>query len=204
MFRARERAQMSSTPPEANNEYSRAPRASRGDLPTRAAADSRALQLHGDRLGSVIAVGALLAAVVLIAAEFTTLFAVHVVDRARVRTVATGPHHAYALIPIAVLVAVLALALKRSPGRHAWRPPLVALGALAVITLVIALLVDLPDAHRTGLVAAGAGFELGRATPSAGFYLETLGAVILLIVAGTGVLAGAGESGRRVPRRSRG
>jgi hypothetical protein len=99
-----------------------------------------------------------------------------------------------------VLVAVLALALKRSPGRHAWRPPLVALGALAVITLVIALLVDLPDAHRTGLVAAGAGFELGRATPSAGFYLETLGAVILLIVAGTGVLAGAGESGRRVPR----
>jgi hypothetical protein len=198
--RARERAQMNSTPPEANSEYSRAPRASRGELPTGKAPNSRAQELHGDRISSVIAVGALLAAVVLIAAEFTTLFAVHVVDKARVRTVATGFHHAYALIPIAVLVAVLALALKRSPGGRAWRPALLALGALAVITLVIALLIDLPDAHRTGLVAAGAGFELGKATPSTGFFLETLGAVLLLIVAGTGMLASAGEAGRRAPR----
>jgi hypothetical protein len=199
MFRARERAQMNSTPPEANNEYSRAPRASGRGLPRPRAADSRALEVHGDRVGSVIALGALLAAAVLIAAEFTTLLTVNVVGKtAPVSSVTTGSHHGYALIPIGLLVAALAIAVKRSPTRPAARPALAALGALAVITLVIALLRDLPDAHRTSLIPHG--LALGHASPSTGFYLETLGAVLLLIVAGTGVLAGAGgasEPGRR-------
>jgi hypothetical protein len=141
----------------------------------------------------VIAVGALLAAAVLIAAEFTRLYSVRVIGKiAPVATIATGAHHDYALIPIGVLVAVLALAAWRGAGR----PALLALGALAVITLVIALLIDLPAANRTGLVATGSHFELGSSTPSVGFFLETLGAVLLLIASGVGVLGGAGEPAR--------
>jgi hypothetical protein len=129
---------------------------------------------------------------VLIAAEFTTLLTVSVVGKtAPVSSVTTGSHHGYALIPIGVLVAVLAVAVRRGAGR----PALAALGALAVITLVIALLRDLPDAHKTSLIPRG--LALGHANPSTGFFLETLGAVLLLIVAGTGVLAGAGETRRR-------
>jgi hypothetical protein len=190
MFRARERAQMNSTPPEANNEYSRAPGASRGDVRGLRAGDSRALKLHGDGVGNVIAAGGLLAAAVLIAAEFMTLYTVHVIGRLLpIRSIATGSHHGYALIPIGVLAIVLSIAVQRGAGR----PALIALAALGIITLVIALLGDLPDAHRRGLIASGAGFELGQASPSRGFYLETLGAVLLLIVAGVGSLAGAGR-----------
>ncbi len=180
---------MNSTPPEANNEYSRAPRASRADLPRARARDPRAQEVHGDRLASVIAVGALLAAAVLIAAEFTTLLTVSVVGQAApAKSVLTGSHHGYALIPIGLLVAALGVAFRRGAGR----PALVALGALAVIVLVIALLRDLPDAHRSSLLAP-AGRQLGHASPSTGFYLETLGAMMLLITAGMGMLAGAGE-----------
>jgi hypothetical protein len=194
---------MNGTPPEANNEYSRAPRASRRGLPLRQAADSRALEVHGDGVGSVIAVGAALAAAVLIVAEFTPLLTVNVVGKAApVSSVTTGSHHGYALIPIAVLVLGLAFALRRGAGR----PVLVALGALAVIALVIALLRDLPDAHKTSLIPPASRPELGHASPAAGFYLETLGAVLLLVVAGMGVLAGAGEArglARRRPGRRR-
>ncbi len=63
---------------------------------------------------------------------------------------------------------------------------------------MIALLVDLPDAHRTGLITAGGRFAVGRATPGLGFYLETLGAALLLIVSGLGLLAGS----RRAPARA--
>jgi hypothetical protein len=200
MFRARERAQMNSTPPEAKNEYSRAPGGSRRQLPGVQEADSRALKLHRDGLGSVIAVGALLAAAVLILAEFTTLYSVRVIGKIEpVKSVTTGTHHGYALIPIGLLVAALAVAAWRGAGR----PVVLALGALALITLVIALLVDLPDANRTGLVAAGAGFELGSSTPSAGFYLETLGAVLLLIAAGVALLANTGERAAESPPRPR-
>jgi hypothetical protein len=145
----------------------------------------------------VIAVGGLLAALLLVASEFTTLFTVRFIgSTAPFRSVATGSHHDYALLPIALLAAMLAVASRRGGGR----PALLAIAALAVLTLVIALLIDLPDANRTGLVAAGAHYELGSSSPTVGFYLETLGAVLLLIASGVGVLAGAGEARVRPPR----
>jgi hypothetical protein len=147
--------------------------------------------VHRDRLGSVIAGGGLLAALLLLAAEFTTLFTIRQLGHSTaVRSISTGSHHDYALIPIALLAAVLALSVRRGGGR----PALLALAALAVIVFVIALLVDLPDAHRTGLISAAGRFQLGRATPSLGFYLETLAAALLLMVAGMGIFLGFGES----------
>jgi hypothetical protein len=147
----------------------------------------------------VIAGGGLLAALLLLVAEFTTLFTIRQLGRSTViRSVTTGSHHDFALIPIALLVAVLGLALRRGSGR----PALLALAALAVITLLIALLVDLPDAHRTGLISAGGRFQVGRATPGLGFYLETLGAAVLLIVSGMGIFLGIGAI-TAPPRRSR-
>ena len=64
------------------------------------------------------------------------------------------------------------------------RLSLLATGALAVVALLIALLRDLPSAQATGVTSS---YVLAKATPSAGFYLETLGAIVLLITAAAGL-----------------
>lgn len=167
IFRARGRAQLNATPPEASSEYSKGPRASghgSGGVP---------LGLMG---------GALLGALMLLVAEFTTLYNVHAEGLAHpVSSQGTGAHNSYGLVPIAAVAALLGLGVWRAHSR----PALLALGILGVIALLIAILGDLPDAHASGLVVApgsAVGRYLNAATkPSAGFYLETLGAAVLLI-----------------------
>ncbi len=80
---------------------------------------------------------------------------------------------------------LLAFAAYRSGSRAA----LAAVALLGVVTLLIALLGDLPDAHATGLVGSGASqYVEGSSTPSAGLYMETLGAIVLVIAGGVGLL----------------
>jgi hypothetical protein len=156
------------------------PRARRTPAPSRHAAARQ------DAVRAGILAGGLLAALLLIVAEFTTLFYVHVATSATpVKSVSTGSHHSYALIPIAVAAAALTLGAVRYEARTA----LLALGALGVATVLIALLGDLPDAQATGLVGSpSTHFIPASSTPSAGLYMETLGGVLLLVVAGGGFL----------------
>jgi hypothetical protein len=130
--------------------------------------------------------GGLVGALILLVAEFTTLFTIHTAAAtAPVRSVTTGSHHTYALIPIALLVALLAYGVWSAGSR----PALLAIGILGVISLLIALLGDLPDAHASGLLGSSAThFSAASATPSAGLYLETLGSVVLLITSVCGFL----------------
>jgi uncharacterized membrane protein len=123
----------------------------------------------------------------LVVAEFTTLFTVHVeTSSAPIKTVATGPHHSYALLLIAIVVAALAIAVWRDTSR----PALLAIGLLGVVALLIALLGDLPDAHASGLAGSSTTrYVDASSTPSAGLYLETLGAVVLVITCGVGFIA---------------
>jgi hypothetical protein len=157
---------MSATPPEAKPEYSRAPQQS--DDPA------------GISLG--LLAGGLIGALLLLVAEFTPLYdQTAATSRIPLHTVATGSHHAYALIPIGVLAAVLAAGAARTAGR----PALLALGALGILTALIALLGDLPDAHATGFVQ---GFTKAKDVPQIGLYLETLGAALLLLTGAAGML----------------
>jgi hypothetical protein len=168
MFDAREQAQMNATPPEASYEYSRGLRG------------FRAQDVRG--AGLFVLGAALLAALLLIVAELTALYTVRVpTSTAPVQSVATGAHDDYALIPIALLAVGLGVAVYRIASR----PALLALGALGVITLLIALLGDLPAARAHGITRS---FVLASAQPSAGLYLETLGAIVLLIAGGGGLL----------------
>jgi|SRR5579871_6177849 len=182
-LRARGHAEMS-TPPEARTEYSRA----------RAAFPARTGRLQG-RLPSasaLLAGTALAGALVLLAAEFTPLYSLHVVTSGRpAGTVSTGSHNSYALVPLALLAALLAAGAWRRPARalHA------ALAGLGAVTLAIALLGDLPDASAHGLTSH---FVLAATTPRTGLYLETLGAVVLIATGVAGLLfAGAGSGGKR-------
>jgi hypothetical protein len=115
-------------------------------------------------------------------AEFTTLYTVHVAGRTvtTLSSQATGPHHSYALVPIALLAALLAFGAHRAQSR----PALVATGALGALALAIALIGDLPDAHAHGVTHS---FVLANATPGPGLYLETLGATLLVLSGGLGL-----------------
>jgi hypothetical protein len=171
---------MSTTLPEAETEYSKG---------------SGASLTH-----SAILAGTLLAAVLLLVAEFTRLFDVSA-GGATIKTVATGSHHGYALVPVALLAALLGFAVQHGGSR----PALLAIGVLGVIALLIAVLGDLPDAHVTGLVFRGGHYESAASSPSVGLYMETLGAIVLLItsVCGFLILGPPARDERRRPPRMR-
>ena len=102
-----------------------------------------------------------------------------------VKSVSTGSNHAYAMVPIALLAALLAFAVWRAGSR----PALLAIGLLGVLALLISLLGDLPDAHASGLIGSSTThFAVASSRPSAGFYMETLGAVLLVITCVSGFI----------------
>ena len=59
------------------------------------------------------------------------------------------------------------------------RPAAVAVLVLAAGALAIALAVDLPDVHETGLI--GRTYDAARAEPRAGLYLEIAGGCAALV-----------------------
>jgi hypothetical protein len=180
---SRERAHVNATPPETSSEYSR------GLAPSRPSAPDFSAGLRAAILGS-----ALLGALLLVVAEFTTLFTVHVAGAsAPVKSVGTGSHDSYALILVAALAVLLAWTAVSTGNRWA----LVALVAVGIAALLIALIGDLPDAQATGTIGSvQTGFKSATDTPSAGLYLETLGAIVLMIAGGCGLLLGAPGTAR--------
>ena len=163
---------MNASRPEAEIEYSRGPEPSR--------ARSRR------RRSAVIGLG-LLGAAVLLVAELTPLLGVRTVAAhpRLIRTVQAGPHHSWALVPIAVAAVALSLLAWRSGSRAAFA----GVGLLGLAALGVALIADLPDAHSTGLVGSPArGLAQAQAHAAIGLYLETLGAVLLLVSAAAGAM----------------
>jgi hypothetical protein len=135
---------------------------------------------------ALILAGTLLAALLLVVAEFTTLYKVHTsASRVVVKSEGTGAHQSYALLPLTVVLLVLTVGVWRSASRAG----LIAIGVIGVAALLIALLGDLPDAQRSGYIAiAGDHLVAAKATPSAGLYMETLGAVLAMMASVASVL----------------
>jgi hypothetical protein len=128
-----------------------------------------------------------LAAALLIVSEFAQLYSVHTSSsRAALQTVTVHAHNSFAMVPIALLAA----ALTWGAARDGSPPALLAIGLLGVIALLIALIGDLPDAQASGIVLRGGNYVAASSSPSLGLYLETLGAVLLMIASGAGLLLG--------------
>jgi len=159
---------VSASAPEATSDYSKGLWPNRADL----------LAPRG-LLAAVAVVGAILLAL----AEFTTLYQVVIGSLQTVkRSAGTGSNHGYALLFLAVVVlplALLALRGSRAPtaGSRAAAAGLVAVGAAA---LVVALAVDLPDTRASGRLPESVAFEDARAQAGPGFYLELLGGLFVL------------------------
>jgi hypothetical protein len=156
-------------------------------------------------LRPAVAVVAGAGAVLLVVAEFTTLYGVHVMTRSGpIETISGGSNNSYAMVPIALLALFLGLAAIGGGGRWA----LGALGVVGLVALVISLVGDLPGAQQSNhLIRFGGRFVLGSSRPSAGMYIETLGAVLLVVAAGLGLLFGESPAGRtqraRTPRAAK-
>jgi hypothetical protein len=132
-------------------------------------------------------------AALLVAAEFATLYDVRVVTTVpEGGSFSTGGHHGYAQLPIALAIAVMAFGAVAGGSR----PAAVAVLVLALLSLAITLLVDLPDVHETGLI--GRTYDAASAEPRAGLYLELAGGCAALFGA---ALILAARPAR--PRRSR-
>jgi hypothetical protein len=172
---------MTASRPEADIEYSRG----------RTALSRVLSRLNGrcerDRRRSRRAVRAvaLIGAAALAVAEFEPLYRVQTdVGHHTVQSVSAGSHHSYALLPLAVLAALLAGAL----GRSGWPVP-AALALVGLAALGIALLGDLPDVHRAGVLGtAETGLHDAHTVAGAALYLETLGAIALLAAGAAGLI----------------
>lgn len=176
--------------PGANNEYSRGTQGSRGgsggDSGRRSGGFGRRSAPPTGGTAGLILGGALLGALLLLVAEFTTLYQVHVsTSSTPISSVSGGSNHSYAMIPIALLAAGLAIGVARTGSR----PALLAIGLIGIVALLIALLGDLPDSQATGLAGSAAThYVTATSTPKAGLYMETLGAVLLIASCGLGFL----------------
>jgi hypothetical protein len=126
------------------------------------------------RLTALLLAGA--GVVLLVVAEFSTLYAIQVITVQKESTTGGG-NHGYALLVIAVAAAFMAYG---GLVRQA-RPAQIGLLVLAVAALFVVLAIDLPDVDEEGFI--GEAFERAEASPKTGFYLESLGAVLLLLSA---------------------
>ena len=114
--------------------------------------------------------------VLLVVAEFSTLYEIKVITVVKEATDGRE-HHAYALLVIAIGAAFMAYGGILGGARPA-QFGLLALGAAALLVVV---LIDYPDVDEEGFI--GEAFERAEASPQTGFYLESLGAVLLLLSA---------------------
>lgn len=156
---------MTARDPGATRDYSRANRAS-GAVAGLAPALRAAVLLAG-------VMGALL----LVVAEFSTLLEVRVGEVVK-DSVRGHEQHDFGLL----LVGLLALPLAWGAAAGGSRPAMLGVAALGLAAAVVAIAFDLPDVNSTGVI--GERFEDASASPKLGFYLETLGAALLLVSGG--------------------
>ncbi|MFN2616798.1 MAG: hypothetical protein ABR581_06700 [Thermoleophilaceae bacterium] len=81
-----------------------------------------------------------------------------------------------------LLLGLVALVMAWGAGSGRSRPAAMALIAAGVIVLGFALFSDLPQTGETG--AIGRDFADATASPGAGFYMEIVGAVLIIVAGG--------------------
>ncbi|MCW3012077.1 MAG: hypothetical protein JWO90_2481 [Solirubrobacterales bacterium] len=174
---ALESARMSADIPGATHDYSTSPAGSRAPRGTRPGAVAGAGALR-----AVLAAAGLAGVVLLVVSTFTTVVEVRVLttsDLAAQDSSITGQDlHGIALL----LVGLFGLAMLAGALRGA-RPAMLALAATGLLALGLVVGLDVPELDSTGQLAEF--YEDVSAGAAVGFYLETLGAVLLLL---TGVL----------------
>lgn len=133
---------------------------------------------------SAVSIGLLAAglvgAILLILSDFSTLVQIKVITVTK-ESLSGHDQHSWAM----AIIGVAALPLAYGAARGRSRPAMLGLIVLGAVVLFIAIAKDLPDTRSEGVI--GVRYEDAHASPGAGFYMETGGAVLLLL-AGVGGL----------------
>ena len=132
--------------------------------------------------GLALGLGALaaVAAALLIVSEFLPLYKVVVGALETERRTEVGwRNHGFAMLLLGLATVPMLLGALRGA-----RPAMWALAAIGVVALVIALTVDLSAARESGTLRESITYEDAKAEPAIGFFLETLGGVLLLLAGG--------------------
>src|SRR3954469_3679166 len=147
---------------------------------------------------AVVLAVALLGSILMIASEFATLRTVKVLtascsdlaDPSLRGSCVThgGEEHAYAL----VILGIVAIVMAWGAVSRRRRPAAVALIAIGAATLAIALITEMPDIHKTGVL--GERFDSAKAQAGPGLWMEIIGGGLVLVA---GVMAAVA---RRRPR----
>ena len=161
---------MSASAPEATEEHSSRSRPARG--PSRRPTNV-ALALVGTAL-----IGALLTA-------FSSFLDVLEVTTGQTTLDAQTGFETHSVAMLLLGLAAIPMALGALRGA---RPAMFALVAIGALVLLVAFTVDLPDALDEGLY--GERYEAAEAKPAIGFYLETVGGMLLVLAGGLLVLRG--------------
>ena len=140
--------------------------------------------------------GALAGSVLLILADLSTLLQIKV-GTVTVQTLSGHAQHDWAV----ALLGVVAVPLAIGAWRRRARPALVGLVLVGAAVMVIALANDLGDTRSTGVY--GERYDEAEADAGTGFYLETLGAVLLIVSGVGGLILLPPPERRRAPERSR-
>jgi hypothetical protein len=120
-------------------------------------------------------------AALLIASEFMTIFEFTPPGGEVERISVASERHNYALLILAIC-AVVAMLFAIATGS---RSAALAVAAIGVATLLLFLILDLPDAGKLGdLEDPVRGIASAKAEPQAGFWLEAIGAIVLAISGG--------------------
>jgi hypothetical protein len=126
-----------------------------------------------------VALAGLAGAVLLVLADLSALYSINA-PGGLTRSFSGHGQHGYALVILGVVAAFMALGALRGSA-----PAMTALALLGVVVLGITLIGDAGDVHATGTY--GQLYENVTAGPGAGFYEETLAAVLLMLAGGAGL-----------------
>lgn len=136
-------------------------------------------------MSALLLAAGVIAAVLMVATEFTTLRSVQVLTAScsdladpELRSSCVtkgGEEHSYAL----VLLGVVAAAMTWGAFAGGSRPAAFALAAIGLAVLAIALATDLPDAGSTGVL--GERFEEANAKAGPGLFMEIVGGALAFV-----------------------
>lgn len=147
------------------------------------------------RLRTVLSAVGLLGALLLVVSTFTTVVQIKVLTTTEVDgkdlTVSGFDLHSVALIVIALFAMAMLLGAVRGA-----RPAMAALATAGLLALGLIVGLDVPELDNTGEISRF--YEDVSAGAATGFYLETLGAVLLLASGGLMLILSADRVARRL------
>lgn len=130
------------------------------------------------RTQSLLVLACAAASALLAASQFTDMFELTPPGGEALRVVESADQHGYAILVLAILSLVLLVVGLAARSEGVSQGAFIAVAVCGLVSLLIFLLLDLPDANSIGALD-DESFIDAKAEPVAGFWFELVGALVL-------------------------